>query len=75
MIFTDWLDDNSIFYKGETWDRGKLKSNWDAPPDYIHLCEAIEDDFNFIAGMTTTIRLELQKKSQQTLVICAAPNQ
>jgi len=30
-----------------------------------------EDDFNFVAGMTTTIRLELQNKSQQALVLHA----
>jgi len=34
-----------------------------------------EDDFDFIAGMTTTIRLELQKKSKQILVLGAAPEQ
>lgn len=33
--------------------------------------EDFEEDINFVAGMTTTIRLELQKKSQQALVICA----
>ena len=34
-----------------------------------------EDDFDFIAGMTTTIRLEFQKKSKQILVLAAAPEQ
>jgi len=34
-----------------------------------------EDDFNFITGMTTTIRLEFQKKSKQILVLGAAPKQ
>lgn len=34
-----------------------------------------EEDFNFISGMTTTIRLELQKKSQQAIVLRAVPDQ
>jgi len=40
------LNDNSIIYKGESWGNGKLKSNWDTPPDYEFLREAIDAAIN-----------------------------
>jgi len=56
--------------ENETWSvpsgQHKVKATCSFANDY-------EDNFNFTAGMTTTIRLELQKKSQQVSVLIAVP--
>ena len=69
-----YFDDAYIGYIGsedeKTWSvpsgNHNIKATCSFANDY-------EDDFNFIAGMTTVIRLELQKKSQQALVLYAMP--
>jgi len=71
-----YFDDAYIGYisseEEETWSVPSGNHNVKAKCSFAN---DFEDDFNFTSGMTTTIRLELQNKSQQALVLCAAPNQ
>jgi len=67
-----YFDDVYIGYisseEEETWSVPSGNHNVKATCSFAN---DYEDDFDFIAGMTTTIRLELQKKSQQALLIHA----
>ena len=62
--YIGWLSSD----KEETWSvpsgNHTVKATCSFANDY-------EEDFNFIAGVTTTIRLELQKKSGQALALNA----
>jgi hypothetical protein len=59
------------------WLSSEKEETWSVPSGN-HTVKAtcsfandFEEDFNFIAGMTTTIRLELQKKSQEAMALNA----
>jgi len=56
----------------ETWSVPSGNHNIKAKCSFAN---DFEDDYNFIAGITTTITLELKNKSQKTLVLSVKPNQ